>query len=213
MNHNMENLIEKLANDKNRPEKLSSPAKRFLKWMALAFFYLSVALTAIGIRIDSTEFMRSPFLILETLTLIFLALSSAFSVFILSVPGSQFNSKKKVTLFPLLFWVLLITLKFIQTKEFNLTFKSILGFACINEILFVGVPVSLLLFFMVKKASPTSLMWSGWLAAISGVSLAGVGLQFTCSNRDILHIAISHLGPILTIGLIGILVGKKFLKW
>jgi hypothetical protein len=81
------------------------------------------------------------------------------------------------------------------------------------HILVLGAIPRAFLFFLVRRAAPIALGWSGLLVMLTLASIGALGLQFTCTNDDPLHLFAWHFLPVLLIAVSGIVLGRRLLRW
>ncbi|MEZ4820773.1 MAG: NrsF family protein [Bdellovibrionota bacterium] len=81
------------------------------------------------------------------------------------------------------------------------------------DILILGIPSALLLFFMLSKSANTFPKWSGYLACIASFSLAAMGSRYTCMDISSIHFLVWHFFPVVILGWIGFGLGQKVLKF
>jgi len=65
---------------------------------------------------------------------------------------------------------------------------------------------------MLRKAAPLNLEKTGMLSVLSVGALGAFGTQFICTIDSPLHFLLWHFIPVLIIGLLGVFLGKLFLK-
>lgn len=108
-----------------------------------------------------------------------------------------------------LLWVTAIGYSFVSAQSI----VGGIGLNCIRDIVVLGLLPGALLFFMIKKAAPLGLGKVGAFAALSVAALGAVGTQFICTNDDPLHALIWHYVPVLLLGWLGVVIGRRLLNW
>lgn len=204
-----ENLINALVNHAKPVKRLSSPPVRFLRWLIAVMFCLGAGILLFGLRPDLHSVAFAPSFSFQALFVFGLALLSALSAFLLSVPD-----KKNLWLdtLPIVTGVALAGTLLWGIFGSDSTHAG-LGFTCIRDIVVLGLLPGALLFFMLMQAAPLRLGKVGFFAMLSVGALGAFGTQFICKNDDPLHILLWHYLPVLVLGAVGIMLGNIFLRW
>ncbi len=211
-----DDFIEQLSSDVKPVRRLASPIKRFLTWFLASFFSISIGISLMGIRSDFDQALKNPKFVLETLVILAIAILAAAGAFVMSVPGVERKPIIRwLVIIPSIAWPLCLAYRlyiiYSQTNSFAFIFDY--GFGCIKDIFLLGILPGSFLFFMLKTAAPLRLSWIGALATLSAAAVAAVGVQFTCSVDGPVHIFLWHVLPVVVIGLTGIALGKRLLRW
>lgn len=206
---NTNELIEKLAKGSEPVRRIRAPLLAFLRWLLVAGFCLAVGVAIFGPRADLGIVLYQRGFTLQILSGIALAMMSALSAFVLSVPD---RPKGWVSALPLLttsLWLLSISVNF-----YYIGFSPVdLGFACVRDVVVLAIVPSIFLFILLKTSAPLQKGRVGFLALISTAAMGAVGTQFICHNDDPMHMLLWHFLPVILIGLLGIWLGRHLLRW
>ncbi len=211
-----DDFIEQLSNDVKPVKRLASPVKRFLTWFLASFFSISIGISLMGIRSDFNQVLMNPRFVLETLVILAIAILAAAGAFMMSVPGVERKPIMRwLIIIPSIAWPLSLAyrLYIIYSQTNSFAFIIDYGFDCLRDIFILGIIPGSFLFFMLKAAAPLRLSWTGALATLSAAAIAAVGIQFTCNVDTPVHIFLWHVLPVVMIGMTGIALGKRLLRW
>ncbi|PIR23463.1 MAG: hypothetical protein COV44_02765 [Deltaproteobacteria bacterium CG11_big_fil_rev_8_21_14_0_20_45_16] len=207
---NSNDLIKKLTNDAQPISKLSSPLVRCLKWLALSLFVVSISWSLTSIRKDLSHQMEGARFFLESSVLLLLAISSALSVFIISIPRTDMSRISRFfPILPMSLWALLVGGALLTNSENQWS----AGMPCATEILILSLSCFGLIVWMIRKAAPTNLLATSCLAFMASTAIAAFALNFSCSNSEPLHSFAWHFTPAMLIITAGSLLGRRLFKW
>lgn len=202
-----ENLIQELIHELKPVKRINSTSKRLIHFVAIATFCFLGALSIFGIREDIREAISNPAFFFQAIILFILAVLSALSALILSVPGEERSSR--VRWIPILvFFLWGGTLVWLLTENQGSVGH---GLNCIRDIVVFGAVPGIVLMIMVRKAAALTAGWNGALLLMSVAALGALGAQFVCHNDSPSHLLLWHLIPVAMAGLIGVFLGKWIL--
>lgn len=204
-----EDFIHEIAEGSRPVRQLDSPVVRFVRWSLISFLCLGVGLAVFGVRPDLESVVQTPSFFLQGFFALSLAVLSALSAFILSVPDKRKPWLHIVPGTTLVLWLGVIVQVFITSNGIH----GGLGLSCIRDIVVLGLLPGAFLFLMIGKAAPLKIGRVGLLAGLSVAALGALGTQFICRNDDPLHILLWHYVPVLLLGGIGFFLGRLILKW
>jgi len=211
-----DDMIKKIASSAKPIKKLGTPLIRFLKFIVAAALCVGVGIAVGGFRHDIGTKLSEPMFILEALIILFLVISSAAAALVISMPNTKQSLwAKRFPFVPLLVWLgfLAFELFFVYRDMGMDGFMIDYGMMCVRDILLLAVVPGLVLFFMIQKAAPTKLGLVGVLILLAVAALGAMGTQFMCSISDPLHILLWHFVPVLSLGGIGLFLGRMILRW
>ncbi len=208
--------IDALTSDLQPSPKLAGPACRAARWIAIAVTFLVVSSLVEGWRGDwMARMVTIPFLA-EILFTLLAGATAALAVFYLSVPDSRPRRwLVALAVAPFLIWLGLMAIfsfylpDMLPTKilhEFTHHFEA-------WKLLAYGLLPGLLIFVMLKRAAPLHPGLTGLLAVVAITSLSAIACRLTCPVDDPLHVLVWHTLPVFLSGLLGVLLGKLFLKF
>lgn len=212
---NYTDLIGSLAQQGANPKQINIK-RYYLIWSFFASLFFLATLLIFGIRSDLPYLFKSKQFILESIVVLWLVISTGVWAINLSVPGREKKYSFLITFVPFVIWNCILL--FAYFSEYSSTplvshLRSSFGKMCFTSLFLIGLPPSLVLFFIVRKNNPVLLGKVGLLVFLSGMGLGGLMMQFHCGNSDPLHIFTSHVLPIIIVALIGLKLGKRFLRW
>lgn len=209
-------LIKDLTNEVEPVKRIGGTFSRLASWFLASILCVGAGVALFGLRPDANIAASTTLFYIEAAILIMLAVLSAAGAFILSVPATEKSSLQKCfPLIPLTLWA--GTILYAVISEYEESGIRALnpghGMVCLGEMFLFGALPGLFIFLMVKKAAPTKLGWTGFLATLAALAMAALTLQFTCSASSSTHIMVWHVAPVIVIGCIGIWLGKRVLRW
>jgi len=207
---NTNDLIQKLSQDIAPVQRLASTPKRLGFWLAIAFLVLVLEVTLFGPREDLGQRAFTAQFATEVLSVLFVALVSAYGALVLSIPAPE---KKAVTrwlpIAGVTLWFAFLAIRVVDSG----IFATECAFSCARDIVILGFAPSLILYLLVRKGAPVFPRITGALAILAGASLGCLGTLFLCHNDEAIHLLLWHLMPVLALSLVGTLGGRALLKW
>jgi hypothetical protein len=205
-----DNLIENLAKDLEPVRGGSQRLPPSLRWFAVTILCVGTGVSLLGLRSDIISAIYSISFWLQLSLIVLLSISAISAAFILSIPG---HDKTKIVPWlvgaPLSMWFL----QFLVGISWDNLSTPWQGYFCSTEILALGILPGAFLIFLIRKSAPTNLGLTGTFGMIGTAAAAAVGTHFTCSLQEPMHLMLFHFAPILVIGAVGILIGKRLLRW
>lgn len=210
-----QDFIASLARDAARPPKTANPWTMFGIWSVVTFAAVVVMATIQELRIDIGDRLAEPLFVFELLLLILLVLSAGMSAFWHAFPDFRQQS-----------WVLHAPLPLLAVYAGLLLFRALVpaataealdiehsGFNCALCItLFAPLPAGLMLW-QIRHGATVVPRRTGLLALLVAGAVGHLLLKFVESNDGVLHLLTAHLLPILALGAVGWLAGRKILAW
>lgn len=208
-------LIRQIARDATPVQILPSLPRRFLSWLGAATLCVASGVLWMGLRPDVLRATTTLQFALNCLAILLIAVLSAFAAFMMSVPGTAQSALVRMAPLSVVFiWLVLLAIQGgLVLGHGPHHFSAGHGLTCIRDILLLGTIPGALLFFLVRRAAPVALGWSGLLVMLTLASMGALGLQFTCTNDDPLHLLSWHFMPVLLIGMSGVVLGRRLLRW
>ncbi|MCX6118162.1 MAG: NrsF family protein [Proteobacteria bacterium] len=202
---NTDDLITQLSNESEPVNPVDSPLKNLIKWSLVSLFCLSGAFALFGIRDDYYSAMLKPEVIIQVIFMVVLAISSALSAFLLSIPDVHKTATKVTPLLTLAGWGLYLFIKILMGDGGEIGS----GFSCIRDIAFLGLPIAAMILFIVRVQAKFNLFLTSIFAGLSAAALGAISAQFICHNDAILHLFFWHYLPVVGISLLAVFIGKK----
>ncbi len=202
-------LIEKLSSELRPVQPVESVARRLFTWLGISIFCVAAGISLSGLREEWQVVFQTPALLLQNIAILLGIITSAAAALLLSVPG---NEKAKATKFlvaiPVVIWILILIFGITEKREFH----PGMGVNCATDVFLFGILPGLLLFFLVRKGAALLRGYAGFLVLLASAGMGAWALQFTCHNDDPAHILLWHFVPMVILGSVGILVGRKFIR-
>ncbi len=208
-------LIRQIARGVTPVRILPNPPRRLLSWFGAAMLWVATGVVLIGLRPDVLRGTTTLHFALNCVAILLIAVLSAFAAFMMSVPDTAKSVLVRIAPLSAVFiWlVLLATQGRLLFAPGPHHYSAGHGLSCIRDILVLGAIPGAFLFFLVRRAAPVALGWSGLLVMLTLASIGALGLQFTCTNDDPLHLFAWHFLPVLLIAVSGIVLGRHLLRW
>ncbi|MDD2701184.1 MAG: DUF1109 domain-containing protein [Sideroxydans sp.] len=208
----IEQLVQQLSSEATTIRPAPSPWVLSLKWAGTALIYLLVALAASGLRPDLAQAVQQPLYVAELLLLLLILLATTFGSALLAFP--DLHQKRKLVYAPAVFvamFMLLMTFAWLtDTPPAPFPVHS---FECTLDITFVSLIPAALAFWVLQTYASTYPHWAGSFALLAAFSVGAIWLRLYEVNDSILHVLQWHYLPMIMVGLIGYLAGRKALKW
>lgn len=208
---NREDFINQLANDLPEKTKVVTLNSLLLSWGIISVAFLALSIYWLGVSENIAYILSEPLLAFEALCSLTLGVLSAAGAFIASIPGrTKTKTLKYLALFPLALWIMTVSIRWLVLKE---TAPNLLGpLHCSWYIVFLSIIPGIFIFHLLRKAAPLELGPTGFLAFTCVIGFGAFVMGLGCTLHDPLHIAATHILPVLVLGLAGGLLGKKLLN-
>jgi hypothetical protein len=204
-------LIDRLAQDA-AAKPAPHPYMLSLKWAVWVLAYLALALAFSGLRPDWTDKMQQPWFAAEIVALLCILAATTLSAALLSYP--DLYQKRGAALAPvaalLLFLPLILAAWHADSPPAPLPAHS---FECTLSIILVALPPAAWTFYAMRRYASTHYRLAGGMAGLAAFSVGALWLRLHEVNDSILHLILWHYLPMLAVGLLGLWLGKKLLKW
>ncbi len=209
---NIDNLIAKLAQDGIRVKPAPHPFILSLQWMGAAAIYLAVSLAFFGPRPDLLEKFHSAWFVAEIVALLGIFIVTSISAALLAFP--DLHQKRHLALAPAwIFTLFLLTLFFAWRADSPPTPLPVHSFQCTVGITLMALLPAVWIFYSIHKYASTHYRLAGSVALLSAFSVGALWLRLHEVNNSIAHVIEWHYLPMLAIGIIGLWLGQRVLKW
>jgi len=209
---NIDELIDKLANDTAAVKPAAHPFALSAKWMLTGAVYLAVSLMISGPRFDLANKLQDTWFVAEMLALLGIFFATSLSAALLSFP--DMHQKRRAVFAPAVASVIFIVVMFLAWQADNppapLPKHS---FQCSLMITGLSLLPAVWTFFQMRKFASTHSLWAGSIAMLFAFSIGAIWLRLDEINDSIIHVIEWHYLPMIGAGLIGMWLGKKVLKW
>lgn len=210
--NDFEQLVEVLAADVAKVEPVPHPYLLSLKLMGAALAYLAVSLAVSGVRPDWLQALDHPWFVAEILALLLISVATSFSAALLSFPDlhqKRVQAFVPVWAFTLFFLVMLCAWRADTPPA---PFPAHSAECTASIILFALLPATWT-FYLMRKIASTHYRWAGSIAVLSALGVGALWLRLHEVNDSILHVVEWHYLPMLAAAVVGVWLGKRFLRW
>lgn len=207
---NIEDLVSRLASEVKPIRPVAHPFVIGIRWIAIGACYLVVALAWSGLRADWTVKIHDAVFLAEIVSLLAIYVSMTLVSALLSFPDAH---QKEIFLYaaPLGLILLMATLAWQADRPpFVLPVHS---FECTVSILAVALLPSVWSFYFMRRNASTRSDLAGCNVLLASFSLGALWLRLHEETDSIRHVVEWHYLPMLAIGILGLWMGKKILKW
>lgn len=212
MTMNTDKLIENLSGDLQPVVVTPCPYKIFTKSIGLALLYIILVLAIVGVRDDIVVNLASPLFMAEIFVLAVTISSGLLAAFFLSFP--DICQKKSVLFYPVisfLLFVAIMTVGYINDVSVNVVAEK--NIVCTLDIVMFSFIPAIMIFRTIRKQASTYCCTAGFITLLTASSIGAIILRFSEKIDSITHIIDWHYLPLVGFGMVGMLLGKKILKW
>ena len=209
---NIDDLVARLAQDAVAVKPAPHPFILSLKWMGAAAIYLAVALALSGLRPELFEKLHNTWLAAEIAALLAIFIVTSLSAALLAFP--DLHQKRGLAYAPVLLFLLFLLLMFFAWRaDSPPATLPVHSFECTIGITLMALLPAVWTFYALRKYASTHYQLAGSVALLSAFSVGALWLRLHETNDSITHVIVWHYLPTLVIGLIGMWLGRRLLKW
>ena len=209
---NIDDLINKLAQDATPVKPASHPYMLSLKWMGAALAYLVFSLIFSGLRPDIALKLQQPWFVIEMVMLASIFVATSLSAALLSFP--DMHQMRRLVLAPVITFSLFVLVIFMAWQADSPPAPlPVHSFECTISITLVSLLPAVWTFYAMRKFASTHYHWAGSIALLSAFSVGALWLRLHEINDSIMHVVEWHYLPMIACGIAGLWLGKKILKW
>lgn len=209
---NLDELISKLAQDAPPVKTAPHPLVLSLQWMAVAGVYLGISLAVSGLRPDLMLKLQEPLFVAEIAMLASIFVATSLSAALLSFP--DLHQMRRVALAPAIPFALFALLIFFAWRADSPPAPlPTHNMECTLSIVLIAILPAIWTLYVMRKFASTHHHWAGSIALLFAFSVGALWLRLYESNDSIMHVIAWHYLPMIFIGLLGMWLGKIFLKW
>ncbi len=209
---NIEQLVEELSKDAAAVKPAPHPLLLSLKWLAFATAYLAISLAISGMRVDMAHALQDPWFIAEIAVLCGLIITTALSAAMLAFP--DLHQQRRTAFAPVwMFALFLLVMFFAWRVDAPPAPLPMHDFKCTLNILLLSLLPSAGIFYAMRSLASTHPRLSGIVAVLFAFSTGALWLRLYEPNDSIIHVIEWHYLPMIAVGLLGLWLGKKLLRW
>lgn len=209
---NTEELIKALAQDGAPVKPASHPFVQCAKWMAGGAVYAALSVMYLGLRPDIMLKLHSPLFVAELGLLAGIIVATLLSAALLAFP--DMHQKRGVAFAPVLALVLFVLAIFLawhaDSPPSALPEHNVECLLCIASLALL--PAAWMLYSMRKFAS-THPYLAGGIALLCAFSIGALALRLSEQTDSMVHVVQWHYLPMIGVGIVGLWLGRVFLKW
>jgi len=209
---NINELIDQLAQDSAPVKPAQHPMLLSVEWILIAMFYLAATLMFSGYRPDLSVKLHEVWFIAEIATLVAIFLTTSLSAALLSFPDMY--QMRRTLLLPAISFALFALVLFLAWRaDSPPSPRPVHDIECTLSITLMAILPATLSFFVIRKFASTHHYLSGGITLLSAFSVGALWLRLYEQTDSISHVINCHYLPMIGIGLIGMWLGKVYLKW
>jgi hypothetical protein len=209
---NIDELIDKLAQDTAAVQPAPHPFALSAKWILAAVAYLIVSLMFTGMRHDLMAKLGDPWFIAEMAALAGIFFTTSSSAALLSFP--DIHQMRRAVFAPAITFALFVLVIFFAWRADDPPAPlPIHSFECTSMIALFSLLPAVWTFFQMRKFASTHSRWAGCIAVLFAFSIGAIWLRLNELNDSIIHVIEWHYLPMIAAGLVGMWLGKIVLKW
>jgi hypothetical protein len=205
-------LIAELSRDV-KPVRARSALWLLMRWLLISGAYLALLLAFYHVRPDLAARLHSPLFALEISSLAGVALASGVSAVALSYP--DLRQKPWQAYAPLPFLALFVGV--LATQWWFDSSPPETGtdhtYQCLLCIALFSLAPTLLMLLQQRAQATIHAGWAGAVALLASSSLGALTFRLSEKSDSIPHMILWHYLPLAGFGLIGVALGRKWLKW
>jgi len=208
----IDNLIDSLIADAVELKPAPHPFTLSLQWLGVAAIYLALSFALFGQRPDLAAQFHQPWFTAEIAALLCILVATSLSAALLVFP--DLHQQRGFAFAPLAAFVLLIVVLFFAWQaDTPPALLPVHSFECTISIALFSLLPAGGMFFVMHHFASTHYRWAGSVALLFAFSVGALWLRLFEVNNSIVHVIEWHYLPMLAIGVTGMWLGKKILKW
>ncbi len=209
---NINDLVANLAQEASAVKPAPHPFLLSLQWMGAAAIYLAVSLAFSGLRPQIVEHLQNVWFAAEIATLLTLFIVTSLSAALLAFP--DLHQKRRLAFAPIAsFALFLLVMIFAWGADSPPAPLPVHSFECTLSITLMTLLPAVWTFYSLRQYASTHYHLAGCVASLSAFSVGALWMRLHEANDSIAHVVEWHYLPMLGIGLLGLWLGKVFLKW
>lgn len=209
---NIDELIDKLAQDSATVKPAHHPYMLSLEWMGWAVAYLIVALMLSGVRPDLATKLHEPWFVAEIAALACIFVATSLSASLLSFP--DIHQLRRLAFAPVITFALFVAVMFLAWQADNPPAPLPMhNFRCTMGITLLSLLPAAWMFYVMRKFASTHYHLAGCCALLFAFSIGAIWLRLYEANNSIMHVIEWHYLPMIAFGMAGLWLGRVILKW
>jgi len=209
---NTEELIEALVRDAAPVKLASHPFAQCAKWMAGGAAYVTLSVMYLGLRPDLMLRLQSSLFVAELGLLAGIIVATFLSAALLAFP--DMHQKRGVAFAPVSALALFVLAIFLAWYADSL--RAPLpehNVECLFSIVSLALLPAAWMLYSIRRFASTHPHLAGGIALLCAFSIGALALRLSEQTDSIVHIVQWHYLPMIGIGILGLWLGKVFLRW
>ena len=207
-----EKLIERIVQDATPVKAAGHPFVLSAKWLGGMLAYLAISVAVLHVRPDLMIKLQSPLFMAEIGLLACIMITTAVSAALLVFP--DMHQKRWLAFAPGLIAVFFVIVIFLAWQADNPAAPPpVHNFKCTLSIAFLALLPALWMFYLMRNFASTHPHSAGSIALLSAFSMGALSLRLAEPTDSIMHVVQWHYLPMIGVGMLGLWLGKKILKW
>jgi hypothetical protein len=207
-----ETLIAQLSADAAPTRASQSPWRMAALWVVGFAVYVGIAVAAVGPRVDIVSQLQTPLFALEIAALVALVASCAISAAVLAFPDMY--QTRRIARMPMVFFALFVVVVAMAFSCVGDCLRmSMAECECTLSIALYALLPAALLFYSIRKVASTNGAAAGSVVVLTAFGIGALILRLVEQTDAMPHVVTYHYVPMLAAALIGLALGRKFLRW
>jgi hypothetical protein len=208
-----EQLITQLSSDDAPTRPVTNPWLLATKWLVGFAVYMALILTVLmGPRADILFQLQQPLFALEIASLIAMIASCAVSAALLAFPDMyQAPRIARLPIACFVLFALVVGYAFIvqgAPMDFNLE-----ECGCTALLTAFALPPGIYLFYSIRTFASTHAALAGSVAVVAAFGIGALAERLIERTDSVAHVVSYHYLPIFGFALLGVILGRKLLRW
>ncbi len=209
-------IIQKLGQELKPVKPISCTVKRCVQTV-ICFIFCIAAAAALALVFGKNHIHAvTPLFMTQNIIIFVAGILSVLAAIRLSTPHIKIPQDIYwLTGIATCIWIGLLGYTFLGSswENIQIDMTAIHSKSCLLDLLIFTIAPALFLFFFIKRAAPTHFKLTGYAGMLAAASFAIIGINFTCAISNLSHLFLWHFLPVIGLGLLGIFLGKKLLRW
>lgn len=208
----IDDLVTSLTRDATAVKPAPHPFILSLKWIVAAALFVTVSLAVSGLRPDLFARLHSLWFVAEIAALLGIFIATSFSAVLLAFP--DLHQKRALALSPVwMFALFLLTLLFAWRADSPPSPPPVHDLECTLGITMMALLPALWTFYSLRNYASTHYRLTGCVALLSAFSVGALWLRLHEQTDSVAHVIAWHYLPMLAVGIIGLWLGGRLMKW
>jgi hypothetical protein len=209
---NTDKLISSLAQTTLPVKQSANPFVLFVCWFAASLIYIAGVLIVMGVRDDIAAKIGSTMFVAELVMLTFVIATTLLSAALLSFP--DMFQKRALAFTPIVaFAAFLFVLAVEWHGSIQPELQPVHGVECLLCITLLSLLPGGLLLYILRKQAGVHYYLSGAISLLAASSIGALTLRLSEKTDSISHLLQWHYLPMIGFGALGLIIGRKLLKW